>query len=94
MSDELKAVFQKAVQTRVEANGRSGWGGEDSLKVIEELADAAYSNDEGFDGIRSWVASLVNPSAFRQVLEGLPEGHPRKLKATEKKTRKTVAADL
>jgi hypothetical protein len=68
---EINNAFVAAVKKQLQANGGSGWGGRDSLAVIESICDAAYLGDapEGFDGVRERVLALVNPSAFRQSLE-------------------------
>lgn len=69
-------LFVAEVTKRSEANMHGSWGTDDSIAVIEQLADEAYSSGEGFDAIRSFVADLVNPSAFRQKLEKLPTTNP------------------
>lgn len=94
--EEIVAAFGKAVKKQLGEQGAvfgpdgkatnlaAGWGGKDSVAVIQEIADAAYLGDspEGFDGIAAYVLALVNPSAFRQSLEA--KGLVRK---TEKGTR-------
>lgn len=71
---QVQSVFGAKVAERVKLGGNVSWGGDDSVATIEALADAAYSLDEGFDLIRGYVSELVNPSAFAQKLEKLPEG--------------------
>lgn len=82
--EQIAAAFKNSIRAQLEKHGAlfgpdgkptnmaSGWGGEDSLTVIESLCDAAYLGDEpeGFDAIKENVGALVNPSAFRQKLEG------------------------
>jgi len=67
----LKQVYSNAVAARLSAQSNRGWGGKDSLAVIEALTDWAYGeSNEGFDPVRESIGELVNPSAFRQKLEG------------------------
>jgi len=81
VTKEVNAAFVQAVEKRLAMHGfvrasdgsvsqkAQGWGGEDSVAVIEAVADAAYGAEEGFDVIRGLVSTVVNPSQFRQGLE-------------------------
>lgn len=94
MNAEIMKVYVGAVAARVKMNGGTSWGGADSTAVIEALADAAYSTDEGFDPIRGLVGELVNPSAFRQKLEKLDVGNPCYVRPGEKGKRGGVSEAL
>lgn len=65
---KIPQVFAAAVKKEL-LTSAGGWGGKNSTAVIEAICDEAYSEGEGFDGIRLYVGQLVNPSAFRQKLE-------------------------
>lgn len=78
--------YSNAVLVRLKKNGNSGWGGKDSLYVIESLVALAASDfpDEGFDPIRDYVDEQINPSAFRSgVLEKTPKDHPFHVEKSE-----------
>lgn len=74
--EEYKAEFLKAVQVNVEKGNHARWGNDESVSVIEKLVEAVNSDDSqpGFDAIRDYVATVVNPSAFAQKLEELSDG--------------------
>lgn len=85
MNEEIKKVYLDAVAEQAAKTGHLSWGGDESTAVIEKVADAAYSIDEGFDAIRGMVAVLVNPSAFKQRLEKLDASNPRHIVPSGKK---------
>ena len=69
-----KQKFQAAVLARIGGNKNHGWGGEDSLTVILAIVKDFYSDakmaGKEIDGdAKEQIKSLVNPSAYRQVLE-------------------------
>lgn len=83
----ITETYQNAVVEQVKATNHSTWGAEQSVAVIEKIADAAYLDDEpqGFDAIKEYVKALVNASAFRQKLEGLAVTHPCYIKPSGNK---------
>ena len=72
----IAQTFSNKVVAEVAKGNHGQWGVDNSVAVIEELADEAYSSGEGFDVIRGLVKDLANPSAFRQKLEKLPVTNP------------------
>jgi hypothetical protein len=76
----LAEAFKVSVRKFVAQNNHSKWGEAESVGVISDMVDAMTSNDyaleEGFDSIRAFCAKVVNPSAFAQSLEKLPDTHP------------------
>lgn len=77
-SDKIKEAFKAVVRERVALGNHARWGESDSLAVVEKLVEVLQGDDElaleGFDAIRANVGQVVNPSAFAQVLEKLPDG--------------------
>jgi hypothetical protein len=71
--DELKAKYVATVVAAIDGDREHGWGVADSMKVIamvmHELAEGTITVEEG----TPFVESVVNPSAFRQKLEGPEE---------------------
>ncbi len=71
-------AFKAEVRKQVAKGGHSRWGNDESVAVIAELVSVMNSDEElsaeGFDAIRDKVAEVVNPSAFAQRLESLPDG--------------------
>jgi len=67
---ELKAKYVATVVAAIGSDREHGWGVADSMKVIamvmHELAEGTITVEEG----TPFVESVVNPSAFRQKLEG------------------------
>lgn len=96
--EQISEAFKTAVLARLKLRGgdgtpnakANGWGGEDSVAVIEAIVDAAYLGDspEGFDAVKANVAALVNPSQFRQRLEA------KKLVAEGVKRKRSAGADV
>lgn len=82
-NEELKKVFVQAVTVAVAKGGGVRWGEAESLAVVEAMVEAMLASDDamakGFDAIRANVGKVVNPSAFAQALEKLPEGNPRRI---------------
>jgi len=76
----LAEAFKVSVRKFVAQNNHSKWGEAESVGVISDMVDALMSDDdasaEGFDAIRAFCAKVVNPSAFAQSLEKLPDSHP------------------
>lgn len=90
---EIHEEFKGLVRKTVAANGNTRFGEKESLDVIEGLVDILTNDEEagneGFDSIREHIRLVVNPSAFAQRLEKLPEGHPSRI-TREKGTRSKV----
>jgi hypothetical protein len=67
---ELKEKYVATVVAAIGGDREHGWGVADSVKVIvmvmHELAEGTITVEEG----TPFVESVVNPSAFRQKLEG------------------------
>ena len=98
---ELKEKYVSTIVSAINGNREHGWGVADSVKVIvmvmHELAEGTITVEEG----TPFVESVVNPSAFRQKLEGPEkEGKEGTLKCllnepVKRKERKTaVLTDL
>lgn len=94
VNDKVKEANKNAVRAAAKAGGNSRWGEAESLAVIEELFNLAISDEEvqveGFDAIRDCVAAVINPSAFAQRLEKLPEDHPARIVRVKGASRKTL----
>lgn len=79
MNDKIVAAFRDAVKAQIGDDRNHGWGNEDSLAVIDAVvaADAEVAAEAGgtlekytlSDDAQFFVRKVVNPSAFRQVLE-------------------------
>lgn len=78
VTEKVADTYKAAVRTAVAKGNHSRWGNEESVSVIEALFGLALSDEEvgleGFDAISQQVSNVVNPSAFAQILEGLPDG--------------------
>lgn len=76
--EKVSATFRQTVRAQVAKGNHSQWREGDSLAVIEEMVGLLTSDEEvgaeGFDAIRDQMKRVVNPSAFAQSLEGLPDG--------------------
>lgn len=76
-TQKVQEAFRSIVGT-LTARNRARWGNAESVEVIEKLVELLQSDEEigleGFDAIRARVAQMVNPSAFAQNLEELPDG--------------------
>ena len=85
MKEETKAMLAEAFKTSVRKAVAKGnharWGEAESVAVVSDMTDALMSDEdasaEGFDCIRGYVAKVVNPSAFAQSLDKLPNGTDR-----------------
>lgn len=77
--DAIKASFRQAVKGRIDGDMKHGWGVEDSLAVICDVAEqwaevgADRINDDVFEAFQAAVREVVNPSQFRQKIEGTEE---------------------
>ena len=75
---KVSETFKSAVRAEVAKGNHARWGERESVNVIEALFGLSESDAdvqaEGFDAIRDKVAEVVNPSAFAQKLETLPDG--------------------
>ena len=106
MKEESKIALQKAFQAAVEGqigeNVNHGWGAEDSAAAIEAIVaeDASISAAEGgelakyspSDPAMLLIKKVINPSAFRQVLEGAKrkDGRPVLAKSAKKAAEKAA----
>ena len=67
---ELKEKYVATVVAAIGGDREHGWGAEDSMKVITmvmtELTEGTITVEEG----SPYIESVINPSAFRQKLEG------------------------
>lgn len=86
--EKVAEVYKQAVREAVAKGSHQRWGNAESVGVVESLTELLSSDEEvgaeGFDAIREQVGNVVNPSAFAQVLEGLPEDHPSHIRRPEK----------
>jgi hypothetical protein len=75
---KVSETFKATVRAEVAKGNHARWGEKESVNVIEALFGLGESDAdvqaEGFDAIRDKVAEVVNPSAFAQKLETLPDG--------------------
>ena len=63
-------AFAEAVTGQIGSDRHHGWGLEDSCAVIESLvAEALPQGQTPSDEMMSKIRLVVNPSAFRQMLE-------------------------
>lgn len=93
--DTVKAAFTAAVRSAVAKGNHQGWGQDDSVAVIAAVATEAFSSGGDFADCERYVAQVVNPSAFAQVLEKLETSHPAHIRRPGKGQRKSsVAGDL
>lgn len=78
ISEKVAATFRTSVREAVAKGNHSRWGEGESAQVIEALVELLVSDDEvsadGYDAIREQVRRVINPSAFAQGLEDLPDG--------------------
>ena len=95
---EINETFKTLVRQQVAKGGGTRWGEAESTEVIAGLVDLLVTNEdastEGFDAIREKVSRVVNPSAFAQVLEKLPEGHASRIVRAKRGSGGNRAADL
>ena len=66
-----------AIKARINGDKNHGWGVEDSLFVILSIVAnelgaevSEYQKDEGKANFADLIKSTINPSQFRQILEG------------------------
>lgn len=78
--DAIKAAFRQAVKGQIGGDAKHGWGAEDSVEVICEVATQWAENEEEVRGteevfkvFQACVKEVVNPSQFRQKIEGTEE---------------------
>jgi hypothetical protein len=74
-----KAEFIAAVDAQIGGNKDHGWGGDDSWAVIDSLLNVEPEAEP-------YIRAVINPSAFRQTLEGA-----KKLNEAPKGTRRSKA---
>jgi len=94
---KLIAAFQAAVEGQIGNDLNHGWGAEDSAVVIEAVVaeDAGLTPGEAAkyspsDPAMALIKKVINPSAFRQLLEGAkrPDGRPVLLKSAKSRAEK------
>lgn len=59
---DFKAEFQQAVKAQIGGDKHHGWGADDSFAVIDSLCEVEPEAEP-------FIRAVINPSAFRQVLE-------------------------
>jgi hypothetical protein len=87
--DALIAAFKAAIMGQIGDNPRHGWGAEDSAAVVDAIVaeDATLAaKEEGMtlekyslsEDASVLIKKVINPSQFRQFLEGQrrPDGKP------------------
>ena len=68
----LKDSFNKTVIDQIAGDRSHGWGLRDSLAVAKTVFEWAETNSEGWsEDVAACIAEIINPSAFRQRLEGI-----------------------
>lgn len=78
--DAIKAAFRQAVKGQIGGDAKHGWGAEDSTAVIADVAAQWAEStpdirmeDAVFMVFQACVKEVVNPSQFRQKIEGTEE---------------------
>ena len=97
----LFAVFNGAVDGQIAGDKQHGWGNKDSLAVIESIVaeDAALSDGDVkqftlSDEALQFIGVVINPSAFRQQLEGKDDGRLTKVEAKRVGSLKNLASEF
>jgi hypothetical protein len=63
-------AFTAGVKATINGNKEHGWGVEDSVNVIGDiLANETGADKKDLEPLLALIKPLINPSAFRQVLE-------------------------
>ena len=77
---EIIAAFRQSVKTQIDGDKRHGWGVEDSLAVVIDVSaqwaeniPAIRQEDKVDKAFRSAIKEVINPSQFRQKIEGTEE---------------------
>lgn len=84
----MKAITAEVFQTSVKAqisNKDAGWGQKQSLAVVKDMVKQA-TGEECSESLALAIGQVINPSAFRQVLEkqGLLNVQEKKSKRLDK----------
>lgn len=73
----VKELFATAVKAAINGDVNHGWGQEDSAKVVFSIVEHLQQNgpqinevDEQAKAARDAIKKVINPSAFRQAIEG------------------------
>lgn len=70
---ELSKEFWNIVKSQIDGNRKHGWGKDDSMAVVETLIMADHAvitkNKAASVELLFFIDKVVNPSAFRLVLE-------------------------
>lgn len=83
----IKEAYQATVAEQVKKGANARWGEAESVAVIKAVVKAG-AMESGLDEVEAnaladnvvaEVARVVNPSAFAQRLEKLPDGHACKI---------------
>lgn len=65
-----KEAFEKAVIARINGDREHGWGVDDSMAVIGAVFEDETGEKMDAETVGKWIRLVVNPSAFRQTIEG------------------------
>lgn len=97
----LFAVLNGVVDAQIAGDKSHGWGNQDSLAVIESIVaeDAAMSDGDVkqftlSDEALKCIAMVVNPSAFRQQLEGKKDGRLVKVEGKRSNSLEAMKAEF
>lgn len=89
---KVQKTYADAIRGAAAKNGNSRWGSNESIAVITALVELLVGDEEvgleGVDAITTEITNVVNPSAFAQALETLPETNPCHIRRPEKGGRK------
>jgi hypothetical protein len=87
----IKEQFQSAVKNAIGGDKNHGWGVEDSMEVIDTLIAEnceAIAKDKGLsEELSATIKAVINPSAFRQILESKGVLSENKTKRKESATK-------
>lgn len=64
-----KEAFVKSVSKQINGDRKHGWGAKDSLNVVREIFADEVGEQPDEETVMKWIGYVINPSAFRQVLE-------------------------
>lgn len=94
---DLKSLFASAVKDRVGSDPNHGWGVDDSAYVIETLVTECMPDGTAApDDLMGLIRHVINPSAFRQILEKQkrPDGTPVLKPSEGKRASKTTLINI
>ena len=64
-----KEAFTKSILAQIGGDRKHGWGTKDSANVIRAILEDEIGEKPDEDTVMKWIIMVINPSAFRQVLE-------------------------